>query len=194
LAAAQDIQRFPPIAPDQLTSEQRKWLDEITAPPRKSNPSLPPWDAYIRSPEFARHATGLSEYLRWHTELPPRISEFAILITARHWTQQYEWHSHYPLAIKAGLDSNILADMIVGKRPGNMKKDESALYDLVDGIYRDKNVSDATFRSAVAEFGERGVVDIIGLIGYYDTVSMTLIVDRAEPGKDGVPLLQPLPK
>jgi 4-carboxymuconolactone decarboxylase len=149
---------------------------------------------YLRSPELAPRLSALSDYVRWGSSLPPRLSEFAILLAARQWTQQYEWHQHYPLAIKGGLDAKILANLALGNRPDGMKDDETALYNFVTEIYRDKNVSDATFQAAIAKFGERGVVDLIAIIGYYDLVSMTLIASQAAPPKDDVPVLQPLAK
>ena len=143
---------------------------------------------------MAVRATAMAEYLRWKSSLPSRLSEFAILIAARQWTQQYEWHQHYRLALKGGLNPKILADMIVGKRPSEMKEDETILYEFATQLYRDKNVSDATFDAAVAKLGERSVMDIIGILGYYDFVSMTLIAGKAEPPPDDIPRLQPFPK
>ena len=194
LAAAQQSARFPPLSVDQLSPEQKKWVEGIAAPPRNAKFTNPPYNTYLRSPELAPRLSALSDYVRWNSSLPPRLSEFAILLTARQWTQQYEWHAHYPLAVKGGLDPKILADLIVGKRPEGMKDDETALYNFVTEIYRDRNVSDPTFAAAVEKFGERGVMDIIAIIGYYDLVSMTLIASQAAPPKDDVPMLQPLPK
>lgn len=193
-ASSLDRQRFPILSPDKLTPEQKKWADEIAAPPRNAKFTNPPYNEYIRSPGLAARATALAGYLRWNTSLSPRLSEFAILIAARQWTQQYEWHQHYPLAIKAGLDPKILADMIVGKRPSEMKEDETILYEFATQLYRDKNVSDDTFDAAVANLGERSVMDLIGILGYYDFVSMTLIAAKAEPPQDAVPRMQPFPK
>src|SRR5260370_22936852 len=115
----------------------------IAAPPRNAKFAAPPYRAYIRNPDLAPRLTALTEYLRWNTSLPPRLSEFAILITARQWTAQYEWFAHYPLAIKAGLDPKIAAAIAEGKRPANMKDDEASLYDLGMALYRAKKVSDA---------------------------------------------------
>jgi 4-carboxymuconolactone decarboxylase len=190
---AQDSHRFPALRIDQLTPDQKKWAESISAPPRNAKFNNPPYNEYIRSPAFAERATAMSDYLRWNSSLPPRLSEFAILIAARHWTQQFEWHQHYPLAIKGGLDPKILADMIVGKRPADMQEDEAVLYDLVIQLYRDKNVTDATYDAAVAKLGENGIMDVIGILGYYDMVSMTLIAAKAAPPKDDVPVLLPLP-
>ena len=191
---AQETARFPALKAEQLTPEQKQWADSITAPPRNGRFTNPPYRAYIRSPQLAERLLSLSDYLRWKTSLPPRLSELAILITARHWTAQYEWHAHYPLAIKAGLDSRIAADIAAGKRPQDMKDDETALYDFVTQLHRDKQVSDAAFRAALDHFGERGIMDVIGIIGYYDLVSMTLNTMQAQPRDESVPRLPPLPK
>ncbi len=179
---------------EQLTPEQKQWADSITAPPRNGRFGNPPYRAYIRSPQLAARLSPLSDYLRWGTSLPPRLSELAILITARQWTAQYEWYAHYPLAIKAGLDPSVAADIAAGKRPGAMKDDEAALYDLAMELYRDKQVSDETYKKALDKFSERGIMDIIGIIGYYDLVSMTLITMRAQPPNDSVTPLPQLSK
>jgi 4-carboxymuconolactone decarboxylase len=193
-AVAADQPRFPVLRYDQLTAEQKEWADTIAAPPRNAKFGNPPYNTYLRSPGLAARATAMAEYLRWHTSLPPRLSEFTILVGARHWTQQYEWHQHYPLALKAGLDKGVLDDMIEGKRPSKMMPDETIIYDLATQLYRDKNVSDEVFAAAVAKFGERGVMDIIGILGFYDLTAMTLITSKVEPPVDDVPRLKPSPK
>ena len=189
IAASQ--QRFPVLRYDQLTSEQKEWADKIAAPPRNAKFSNPPYSTYLHNLDLAARVTAMSDYLRWNTALTPRVSEFTILVGARHWTQQYEWHQHYPLALKAGVDKNVLNDMIEGKRPSQMMEDESIIYELATQLYRDKNVSDEVFDAAVAKFGERGVLDIVGILGYYDFVSMTLIVSKVEPPEDTIPKLKP---
>ena len=193
-AVAQNSSRFAPVQGDQLSAEQKKWADSITAPPRNGNFNNPPYRAYVRSPELAARLTSLSDYLRWNTSLSPRLSEFAILITARQWTAQYEWYAHYPLAIKGGLNVKVAADLAAGRRPEAMKDDEAALYDFAIQLYREKKVSETTYQAALTHFGERGIMDLIGIIGYYDLVSMTLITMQAEPPNNSVPLLQPLPQ
>jgi len=190
--AAQDAVRFPALQADQLTPDQKKWADTITAPPRNGKFANPPYRAYIRNPELAPKLSAMSDYLRWNSSLPARLSEFAILFTARQWTAQYEWFAHYPLAMKAGLDPEVAKDVANGVRPKAMKDDEAALYDLTMALYRDKKVSDDVYRAAQQKFGERGIMDIIGLIGYYDLVSMTLITMQAEAPNDSVPPLPPV--
>src|ERR1035437_9715833 len=191
---AEDIARFAPLKAEELNPAQKAWADTIAAPPRNAKFTNPPYRAYIRSPDLAPRLTALTEYLRWNTSLPPRLSELAILITARQWTAQYEWFAHYPLAIKGGLDPKIAGDIAAGKRPDNMKDDEAALYDLAITLYRDKHLSDPVYKAALEKFGERGIMDIIGIIGYYDLVSMTLITMQAGAPNDSVPPLPVLSK
>jgi 4-carboxymuconolactone decarboxylase len=191
---AEDITRFAPLKAEELNPAQKAWADMIAAPPRNAKFNNPPYRAYIRNPDLAPRLTAMSEYLRWNTSLPPRLSELAILINARHWTTQYEWFAHYPLAIKGGLDPKVASDIALGKRPDTMKDDEAALYDLVIALYRDKKVSDPVYKAALDKFGERGIMDIIGIIGYYDVTSMTLITMQAGAPNDSVPPLPVLAK
>src|SRR5580698_4556572 len=176
---AQDVTRFAPLKPEELTPAQKAWADALAAPPRNGKISNPPFRAYIRSPDLAPRLTELADYLRWHTSLPPRLSELAILITAREWTAQYEWYAHYPQAMKGGLDPKVAAAIAEGKRPETMKDDEKALYDLATSLYRERKVSDAVYKAALDQLGERGIVDMIGIIGFYDITSMTLITMQA---------------
>jgi 4-carboxymuconolactone decarboxylase len=128
LGAAEE--RFAPLRPDQLSPGQKAWAESIAAPPRNAKFTNPPYRAYIRSPQLAPRLQALSDFVRWESSLPARMSEFAILITARQWTQQYEWAAHYPLALKGGLDPAVAADLAAGKRPEKMTDDEAVLYDL----------------------------------------------------------------
>ena len=191
---AEDITRFAPLKAEELNPAQKSWADAIAVPPRNAKFANPPYRAYIRNPDLAPRLSALSDYLRWNTSLPPRLSELAILITARQWTAQYEWFAHYPLALKGGLDPSIANDIAAGKRPGNMKDDEAALYDFATALYVDRKVSDPIYKAALDKFGERGIMDIIGIIGYYDLVSMTLITMQAGAPNDSVPPLPVLAK
>jgi len=193
VSLAQDVRRFAPLTADELTPEQKKWADAITEPPRSVSIFIPPFQAWVRDPELATRLTPLGDYLRFNSSLPPRLSEFAILITARHWDAPYIWCSHYPRAISGGLAASTAADLAAGKRPSGMKDDEAALFDLGTQIYRDKSLSDAAFQAAQAQFGERGIMDIIGLMGYYDITAMTLITMHAAPQANCSMLLPPLP-
>jgi 4-carboxymuconolactone decarboxylase len=194
ISRADDSVRFAPLSPDQLTPQQKAWADSIAAPPRNAKFTNPPYRAYIRNPDLAPRLTAMTDYLRWNTSLPPRLSEFAILITARQWTAQYEWFAHYPLAMKAGLDPKVADDIAHGVRPATMKEDETALYDLAMALYRDKKVPDAVYKAALGKFGERGIMDIIGIMGYYDITSMTLITMQAGAPNDTVAPLPDLAK
>ena len=185
---AQEITRFAPLKTEEMTPPQKALADQLAAPPRNGNINNPPFRAYARSPEMAQKLISLAEYLRWNSSLPPRLSELAILITAREWTAQYEWYAHYPHAIKGGLDPKVAADLAAGKRPEGMKEDETALYDLVTALHRDKKVSDPIYKAALDKFGERGVMDVIGIIGFCVITSMTLNTMQA-----GVPDGKPLP-
>jgi 4-carboxymuconolactone decarboxylase len=182
--AAQAEERFSELRLDQLTPEQQTMATMLKTPPRNSAINSGPFNAYARSPGLGILLLHVSDYVRFNSSLPPRLSEFAIMIGARQWSQPYEWRAHYPLAIKGGLERQILIDLGAGRRPQGMKEDEAALYDFCTELYRDKDVSDASFKAALAKFGERGIMDMIGIIGYYDIASMALIVQRAS-GKAG---------
>jgi 4-carboxymuconolactone decarboxylase len=190
--AARAQERFSPLALDQLTPEQQTMATMLATPPRNNKLNTGPFNAYARSPGLGVLLLHVSDFVRFNSSLPPRLSEFAIMIAARQWTQLYEWRAHYPLAIKGGLDRQVLVDLGAGNRPQGMKDDETALYEFCSQMYRDRNVSDEAFKAAVAKFGERGIMDLIGIIGYYDLVSMALIVQK-ESGKPGdEPPLLPL--
>jgi 4-carboxymuconolactone decarboxylase len=189
---AQAQERFSPLRLDQLTPEQQQMVTMLTTPPRNSQINTGPFNAYARSPALGILLLQVSDFVRFNSSLPPRLSEFAIMIAARQWSQLYEWRAHYPLAIKGGLDRQILVDIGAGNRPQGMKADEAILYDYCTELYRDKNVSDATFKAAVAQFGERGVMDMMAVIGYYDLVSMALIAQKAEGKPGDEPPLLPL--
>ena len=193
-ARSEDAVRFAPLKAEELSPPQKAWADLISAPPRNARFTVPPYRAYIRNPDLAPKLSNLSDYLRWNTSLPPRLSEMAILIPARHWTAQYEWTAHYPLAMKGGLDPKIADAIARGTRPDGMKDDEAALYDLGIALYRDRKVSDAVYKAALEKFGERGIMDIVGIMGYYDLVSMTLITMQAGSANDSVPPLPALEK
>ncbi len=180
--------RFKPLGEKDMTDAQRKVYREIASGPRGGVRG--PFNALLRSPELAERAQKIGEYLRFNNSLPERLKEFAILITARHWTAQYEWHAHHALALKAGLNPQLAADLAQGKRPAGMKDDETTVYDFCKELHESKAVSDSAYKAVVDKFGERGVVDLIGVGGYYALVSMVLNVDR-HPLPAGVPA--PLP-
>lgn len=192
-AAAQE--RYPALNPDQLSPEQKAYADSIAKPPRNANFRNPPYRVYIRSPELATRVEAISDYVRWNTGQPARLTELAIMITARHWSSAWIWRSHYRAAVRNGLEPKVGADIAAGRRPDSMKEDETILYNYATEMYRDKAVSDATFAAAVAKFGERGLIDLVATMGYYDMVAMTLIAAKAVPPKEAdVPELVALTK
>ena len=183
--------RFPALAPEAMSPAQRQAAEAIAAGPRGGLRG--PFNAWLRSPELADRAQRLGEYLRFRSSVPKRLNELAILITARAWDAEFEWHAHYPLALRAGLDPAIAADIAAGKRPAVMAEDEAAVFDFATELRRDKRVSEAVFARVKAALGEQGVVDLIGVLGYYDLVSMTLNVAQVKPPEPGPLPLPPRP-
>jgi 4-carboxymuconolactone decarboxylase len=179
--------RFKQLAEGEMSEAQGKVYREIAGGPRGGVRG--PFNALLRSPELAQRAQKLGEYLRFESSLPPRLNELAILVTARHWTSQYEWYAHAQLAAKAGLEASIIGALQAGKRPAAMKEDEAAIYDFCSELHAKKTVSDAAFKAVLDRFGERGIVDLIGVSGYYTLVSMVLNVERV-PIPDGAQPLQ----
>jgi 4-carboxymuconolactone decarboxylase len=189
-ADAQD--RMPPIPADALTDAQRKAIDEFKA--ARSADISGPFIPLLRSPEVMTRARAMGDYLRFRSSLPPRLSEFAILLTARRWTQQYEWNAHQPLALAGGLKSDIVSAVAEGRRPERMAADEEALYALADEVQRNQSVSDATYAKAIAAVGEQGVIDAIGLIGQYTMLAMVLNTARTPLPPGAKPALAPFPR
>jgi 4-carboxymuconolactone decarboxylase len=191
--AAQD--RLPAVPPDQLTPAQLEAIKEFVAVrgPAVTGP-FGPFVPLLRSPELMVRAGAMGEYLRYRSALPPRLSEMVILLIARHWTQQYEWYTHEPPALKAGLTAATVAAIADGRRPSGMTDGEAVVYDLVDELHRHHSVSDATYARAVSVLGEQGVVDTIGIMGYYTLLAMVMNTGRT-PLPDGVqPPLRSLPR
>ena len=136
-------------------------------------------------------AGAMGDYMRYHTTLPPRLNEFIILITARHWTQQFEWHVHQPAALNAGLSHDIVNAIAAGRRPMGMSEEEKIVHDFTIELLRGQNVSDPVYAAAAARFGEQGIVDMVGVAGYYTFLSMVMNTARTPvPADSTVP---PLP-
>jgi 4-carboxymuconolactone decarboxylase len=194
LLVAADNGRFPAIAPDAMTAKQKEFAKVLADSPRAGggggNISNPPFKVYLRSPDFGVEAIKMSDYLRFGTGLDNRLTELAIIIAARNWDNDYIWSAHYGAAVKAGMDPSVGADMAAGKRPAKLKDDEAIIYDLLTEIYRDHALSQATYTKTVAKYGEKGLVDIIGLASYYGFTAMALISADAERPLNGAPKLQ----
>ena len=189
-AIAQD--RLPPIPAHALTDAQRKAVDEFKA--ARSADVSGPFVPLLRSPEVMSRARAMGDYLRFKSALPPRLSEFVILLIARRWTQQYEWNAHQPLALQGGLAADIVAAIAEGRRPNPMAADEDALYALVDEVHRNQSVSDATYAKAVAAVGEQGVIDALGISGYYTMLAMVMNTARTPLPAGAKPALGPFPR
>jgi 4-carboxymuconolactone decarboxylase len=190
-------ERYPALTADQLNPEQKAYIENLQKPPRSNTTALknPPYKVYMRSPELAARLEAVSDYVRWGAGQPPRLTELAIMFTARQWSSDWIWRAHYRLAVRGGLDPSVGADIAAGKRPEKMQADETILYNYAMEMYRDKAVSDATYAAAVKQFGEKGLIDLVATMGYYDTVAMTLITAKAvTPKEDDVPQLAALPR
>ena len=190
-AAAQD--RMPPIPADKMTEAQKKAAAELAAGPRGAfrGPFVP----LVRSPELMSRVQKVGEYLRYSSSLPQKLVEMTVLMTARRWTQQYEWNAHYPLAVKAGLPHETADAIAVGRRPDSLAADEEIVYNFVAELLQNKSVSDPTYGRMLSKFGEQGVVDTTGLVGYYSTLAMILNVARSPAQPDSTaPKLAPFPR
>jgi 4-carboxymuconolactone decarboxylase len=168
--------RFAPLTWDTLSPEQKTMVNDLLAGSRTSLDG--PFNAYLRSPDMGNIAQKLGEYVRFRSSVPRKLNEMAIILTARHWSSQYEWYAHKPMAIAAGLSESVVDDIAAGRRPAAMKADEAVVYDFCAEMREHRRVSDATFAAARSLLGEQGVMDLVAAMGYYDIVSMTLNLDR----------------
>jgi 4-carboxymuconolactone decarboxylase len=169
-------ERMSRLAPENMTEAQRKAAEELASGPRGEVRG--PFNVLLRSPELMSPLQKVGEYLRFRCELDRRIAEMATLIAARHWTQAYEWNAHHPLALKAGLKPEIAQAIADGRRPAGMAQDEEIVYDLLTEALQNKSVSDLTYERAIGHFGERNVVDLLAIAGYYALLAMLLNVSR----------------
>jgi len=166
------MSRLPDLDVDRMGPAQRRVHDEIAAGPRGGVAG--PLAVWLHSPDLADRAQKLGEFARFNSSLPPRLSELAILVTARHWRAQYEWFAHEPFALKAGLGPEVIAAIRERRRPIFFARDEEAVYDLAISLHENHAVGADTYRAAVERLGETMVVDLVGVLGYYVLVAMTL--------------------
>jgi 4-carboxymuconolactone decarboxylase len=166
------MSRLPNIDPATFTPEQKKVHDAVVSGPRGR--VVGPIKVWLKNPGLAEHAQALGAYCRFGSSLPPRLSELAICCTGAFWKANYEWFAHAPLAIKAGIDRAAIEAIRTGATPTFEKVDEQAIYDFVTELVRTKRVSAGVFERAKAALGETGVIDLVGIIGYYSLVSVTL--------------------
>lgn len=198
--AQESQRRFKVLQPEEMTQAQKDLVKSIASGPRASVQGSAansgggtvgsPFNVFLRSPELGEHLQRAGSYIRFKSSLGMKLNELAILIVARHWSSQYEWFAHHRLALQAGLDPAVAEEIAQGRRPKGMKPDEEVIYNFVSELLNDKRVGDATYAAVLERFGEQGVMDLIGVTGYYVLVSMVLNVDRTPIPNDGKP---PLP-
>jgi 4-carboxymuconolactone decarboxylase len=179
--------RLPAIPEDKFTPAQRALVDSIRSGPRGQFKMSGPFYCYLHAPAFGELAQTFGAHCRYNTSIPPRLSEFAILATAQHWKSQYEWVAHAGIAEQKGVKPETIRALRAGRTPSKAPKDERAIYAFVKELYRDKRVSNRTYKSVNAILGDEGTVELVGLLGYYAMVAMTLDVFRM-PVAEGTPL------
>ena len=193
--------RFPQIPEEKLTPEQRAIVDDIRAGPRsklstssasKPGPIGGPFNVMLRSPVIGMLIQKLGGEIRFNSIISGKLNELAILITARHYMANYEWNAHCKLALKGGLDPAIAQAIAEGREPAGMDADEALVYEFSKSLHNNHGVSDELFERAKARFGERGIVDIIAVNGYYSLVSFLLNVDKTPLPAGVEPALKPL--
>jgi len=186
-------ERMPSLPLDTLSEAQRAAAQSLIDGPRGG--VFGPFIPLLRSPGLMNHLQKVGEYLRFDSAVDTRIKEFVMLIVSRQWTQQFEWCMHYPLALKAGIAQEVVDALADGCRPCNMAADEAIAYDVCDELTRNRGLSDASYQQAVTCFGEAGLIDLLGLIGYFISISMIMNVARTPPAQDTKTTpLAPFPK
>ncbi|WP_025597455.1 carboxymuconolactone decarboxylase family protein [Burkholderia sp. WSM2230] len=171
------------------TPEQKAVLDEILSGPRGNLNG--PFLGWIHSPELAQQAQRLGAFCRYRTGLPLRLSELAILVTAARWRAQAEWYIHYPIALEAGVREADVEAIRAGRRPAFADPDDALIYDFASELYDTRRVSDATYEKALGRFGHQVVINLVGLLGYYALVAMTLnVFDMRAIGQDSLPFAE----
>jgi len=190
-AGAQD--RLPPVAAEKMTEAQRKAVADYRNL-RNADLTGPPWSVLLRVPDWVVPAVEMRLHVQNRPVLGNRLTELAILIAAREWTNNYEWNAHSAAAARAGLASAVVSDVAAGRRPEHMAEDEEILYDFCAELLHNKSLSDATYARALARFGEPGVVELANLEGYYVYLSMVMNTARSPLPAGAKPQLASFPK
>jgi 4-carboxymuconolactone decarboxylase len=175
--------RLPTVPPEKYSDEQKKAAEEFQA--ARKVPVFGPFNPLLYSPQVMNQARAMGDYLRYNSAIGNTLSELVILITAREWSQDYEWYVHYPIALKVGIKPEIVDAIADGRRPTGMGEDEEIVYDFSSELHRNKRVSDRTFERAEKRFGKKGVVDLTAINAYYTLLAMEMNVARYETPKDG---------
>jgi 4-carboxymuconolactone decarboxylase len=192
--AGKPATKMPPsrvrvLAEEELTDVQRALLDSIRSGPRGAGTTIRgPFAVFLHAPAFGELAQQLGGYCRFKTAVPPRLSEFAILTTAKLWRAQYEWFAHVPMAERAGVKTETIRNLHRGQVPKSAPKDERAIYDFIQELYETRRVSDKNFKRVNAVLGDAATIELVGILGYYVLISMILNVFRMSP-----PASAPLP-
>ena len=184
MPAKRPAQRLAPIPEDQMNARQRALRDAIRSGPRGKFTGSGPFAVWMHAPEFGDLAQQLGAHCRYKTALPPRLSEFAILVTARLWRAQYEWQAHAPMAERAGVKPQTIKDLRAGRLPKGAPKDERAIYDFIKELYRTRRASERSYVRVRAFLNDAAMVELVGILGYYVMISMTLNVFRMLPAQD----------
>ncbi len=183
--------RLKDLSEDEMTAGQRALAADMLKSRGKSAIGGP-FGVFLHAPDYGDLAQKLGAYCRYRTAVPPRLSEFAILVIARLWRAQYEWYVHAPIATKAGVTPKTIADLQAGRAPKSAKKDERALYDFISELHKTKRVSDKTYKQVHALLGDAGMVELTGIFGYYTLVAMTLNVFHVPlPEGEALPFREP---
>jgi 4-carboxymuconolactone decarboxylase len=183
--------RFPPLTAEQLTDEQRAVVDSIQSGPRGAG-LRGPFNALLRSPMLCDLVQRVGAYVRFGSSIPPALNELAICMAGRKWGAQYEFYAHRRLGIDAGLNPAILDAVAAGRRPADMSGDETIVYEFCTDLLSIGQVTDARYNAALERFGERGIMDLVGAVGYYSLVSMVLNVAQVPLPEGETPPLKPL--
>jgi 4-carboxymuconolactone decarboxylase len=185
MPAKRPAPRLAPLEEARMNQPQRALLEALRSGPRGKGIAVRgPFAAWLHAPEYGLLAQALGAHCRYNTALPPRLSEFAILCTARKWRAQYEWFAHEPMAARAGVNAKTIADLRAGREPKSAPKDERAIYAFVQEIYKTRRVSDRTYKRVHDFVGDAAMVELVGILGYYTLISMTLNVFRMLPPDD----------
>lgn len=179
--------RFPEIAAAERSAAQQRVAEAILSGPRGA--IVGPFEPLLHSPELCQHVQRLGAYLRFECPIPADLKELAILVTARHWSAQFEWYAHRRLALEAGLDPRIIEAIAARRRPDGMSPVQAAVYDFASELQREGRVGDAAFARAAEHLDRQSLIDLVALCGYYGLIAMVLNVALV-PVPEGAPELE----
>jgi 4-carboxymuconolactone decarboxylase len=192
-SSARGQERMPPIAPDKMTDAQKKAVADYKAL-RGVDMTGPPWTVLLRVPAQVVPALQIRLHYLNNSTLPPRLTEFAILIAARRWTNNWEWNAHATAAAAAGLKPEVMAAVAEGRRPDRMADDEALVYDFSLELQDNQSISDATYARALDKFGEPGIVEMASIQGYYTYLAMVMSAARVTTPPGAKPALERFPR